>query len=119
VRHDVTDQQEVPAKADLCNKPVLVTSDVEYDERYDKVGGIERLLHFRKTGPTRMSGHGVPVFQSGAGIGMLFTKDPNCLVADNMHEDRLDGPIMGSSSQSSVMGLIMPTGPWSFFQDPA
>ena len=93
--HNAADEQDAPGEIDLRDEAILVASNVEDDERSHEVGRIERLFNVGEARPVGASSHAVPMVQRLVGVGMLLTEDPDRLVADNMHEDQSDGPIMG------------------------
>ena len=53
--------------------------------RGDEIGSVERFLHFHEIGPGGSPRYLVPVIQRVLGAVLIVTKDPDRLVAHDVH----------------------------------
>lgn len=84
---NVPNQKQSPRKVDFRDQPVLVPSDIEYDIRGNKVGGVERLLHLRKIQPCGTPGNPVPVFKGTGRCRVFVAERSDRFMTDDIHSD--------------------------------
>ena len=97
MRHDAANEQDATAEVDLRDELVLVATNIEDHLGRDEIGGVERLLYLRETSPRSTFRDSIPVIHGVLSVGTFLAKQPNRLVAHNVHQ--FNGPIMGPARQ--------------------